>query len=192
MNKEELFGLEQINQLDPDAEIGGLIKEIGLLEELQQPNPTSKNYTEDLQTLLRPLEADVDNLNLTVTSLVRAFEVIDDDLKQLDRDVEDVLKDQAKKIGLLMVKTTQLETCLKAYTERITALENAPKPFRLTRLKAAIALLVLVLVTRPDVTIALWKSTTKLVHPILHRTSPQKKPTTKHRAIVEGNLPHHP
>ena len=192
MNKEELFGLEQINQLDPDAEIGGLIKEIGLLEELQQPNPTSKNYIEDLQTILRPLEGDIDNLNLTVASLVQAFETIDEDLKQLDCDAEDVLKDQAKKIGTLMAKTAQLESCLKAYSERITALENAPSPFRLTPLKVAIALLVLVLVAHRDLTVILWKSTTKLLHPSTHKVSPQKKPATKHRAIVEGNLPHHP
>ncbi|MBD2309952.1 hypothetical protein H6G17_31620 [Chroococcidiopsis sp. FACHB-1243] len=96
------------------------------------------------------------------------------------------------KSGTLQALTTQLETCLKAYTERITALENAPKPFRLTRLKAAIALLVLVLVARRGLTSAVWKSTTKLVHPSTHKVSPQKKPTTERKAIVEGNLPHHP
>ncbi|MDZ4877772.1 MAG: hypothetical protein CLLPBCKN_007207 [Chroococcidiopsis cubana SAG 39.79] len=178
---------------DNREDIHEYLKSLDALTELEKARTqTLSSYTDELIALMRPLEGDIDSLNLTVASLVQAFETIDEDLKQLDRDAEDVLKDQAKKVGLLMVKTTQLETCLKAYTERITALENAPKPFRLTRLKAAIALLVLVLVTRPDLTVILWKSTTKLLHPSTHKVSPQKKPTTKGKAIVEGSLPHHP
>jgi chromosome segregation ATPase len=169
------------------------LESLDAIAELEKARTQTRSLSPDeLIALLRPFEGDIDSLNLTVASLVQAFETIDEELKQLDRDAEDVLKDQAKKIGALVVKTTQLESCLKAQSERITALESAPKPFRLTRLKAAIALLVLILVARPDVTSALWKSTTKLVHPSMHKVSPQKKPATKHKAIVEGSLPHHP
>lgn len=178
---------------DNREDIHEYLKSLDAIAELEKARTQTPSLSiNELIALVRPLEGDIDNLNLTIASLVQAFEVIDEDLKQLDRDAEDVLKDQAKKIGLLMVKTTQLETCLKAYTERVTALENAPSPFRFTPARVAIALLVLVLVARPELTVALWKSTTNLIHPPTHKVSPQKKPTTKGKAIVEGNLPHHP
>ncbi|MBD2305618.1 hypothetical protein H6G17_08820 [Chroococcidiopsis sp. FACHB-1243] len=182
--------LDNLNNIEAIREH---LEDLDAIAELEKARTQTRSLSPDeLIALLRPLEGDIDSLNLTVASLVQAFETIDEELKQLDRDAEDVLKDQAKKIGTLMAKTTQLESCLKAQSERITALENAPKPFRLTRLKAAIALLVSVLIARPDLPVILWKSTTKLVHPSMHKASPQKKPTTKHKAIVEGNLPHHP
>lgn len=162
------MGVQAGSDFDDIAEIEEQLKEIGVVPkdfnwsqqiegEASHPDSVTAR-TEEVNILLRPLEDDVYNFGLALFKTTQELEVVKQELQKLDKDVEDVLVELAKKVRLLGTQGNDLEARMTTVEARVTSIEVTQKQYRITPFKVAIALAVLVLIARPGLMSAAWGS----------------------------------
>ena len=162
------FG-DEIFSLEEQLKTVGIMPEDLYAQEVWKATSTADtNLAYELEVALRPFLAEL-------TTVRDNHERLYSELKKLDKDAEDVLKQFAKKIRLLGEKSDEIGSKFETLEARVTALATHQKKFGITPQRSLAALVVLVLIAHPGLVAVAWGSLGRIWHPpVAHKVTPKK------------------
>jgi|GEM_PF-6063885 len=177
----QLAGQEDTALEDEIFTLEEQLKSVGILpEDLYAKEVWKATGTADL-SLAYELEVAFRPILLELTTVRDNHELLYSELKKLDKDAEDVLKQFAKKIRLFSEKSDEISSQVETLAARVTALEIHQKKFGITPQRLVAALVVFVLTAHPGLVAVAWHSLEQIWHPaVVHKAALKKAQHRSH------------